>query len=267
MCMMTHRHNCIWWPRKIKATIWPQVTWPQRDHQVNMYIMRYVLMSWAQWDHALCCSSFLCQAIGKHILVTFDDVTWPHGCNIAKCLCRQSRIVMTDVIHGRVCYYEFFLWKMYIPCYFPPLTYMYEYNDKKKQDIQIIGPYGLFPSCNFQSALSSALALARSQSCTKTMSDRVNQTDLVTWHAKAGGRRLHVWCKKNEKIVMPNFVALRAAIYQKLSGVADISPHSDIITDRYRCVYPAPEHTKLIHLLSFLMLRPMDHGVSVSPWK
>ena len=40
------------------------------------------LMSWTQWDLAQCCSFFLCELLAKIILVTFNDVTWPHGCHI-----------------------------------------------------------------------------------------------------------------------------------------------------------------------------------------
>ena len=84
-----------------------------------MYIIRCVLMRWTQWDHAQCCSSFLCEAIGKNILVTLDDVTWPHGWHIAKIASRESGMVMTDVIHDMGCYYDEYLSKM-SQLIFPP---------------------------------------------------------------------------------------------------------------------------------------------------
>ena len=45
----------------------------------------------------------------KNFLVIFDDVTLPHGCRIAKFAFRKYRMVMTDVLHGRVCYYNEYL--------------------------------------------------------------------------------------------------------------------------------------------------------------
>ena len=93
-----------------------------RDLKFKMYIIRCVLMRWTQWDHARCCSSFLCEVIGKNILVTRDDITWPHGWHIAKIASRDSGMVMTDVIHDRGCYYDEYLSKM-SQLIFSPLTY------------------------------------------------------------------------------------------------------------------------------------------------
>ena len=125
-------------------------------------------MSWTQWDHVRCCSSFLCEVISKNILATFDDVTWPHGCRIAKVASRESGMVMTDIMHDRDCYYDEYLSKM-SQLIFPPLTY----------NGQVVGFYVLITSSNFQSTRSSTLALTRSQSCKMVMWGRVIQTDLV----------------------------------------------------------------------------------------
>ena len=43
-------------------------------------------------------------------MLTFNDVTWLHGCQIVKFVSRESGMVMNDVIHDRGCYYEY-LWK------------------------------------------------------------------------------------------------------------------------------------------------------------
>ena len=40
-----------------------------------MYVDHSTRLDELNTDHARCCSSFLCEAIGKDILVIFDDVT------------------------------------------------------------------------------------------------------------------------------------------------------------------------------------------------
>ena len=90
-----------------------------------MYIVRCVLMRWTQCDHARCCSFFICESIGKHILVTLDNVTLSHGWYLAKIASRESGMVMTDVIHDRGCYYDGYLSKMSQLIFPPLLCYLY----------------------------------------------------------------------------------------------------------------------------------------------
>ena len=72
---------------------WPQVMWPLRGLKVKTHIIQCALISWTQWDHARWCSSFLCEDIGKKLFgdLWWRDVTWPHGCHIAKYASRESR--------------------------------------------------------------------------------------------------------------------------------------------------------------------------------
>ena len=83
----------------------------------------------------------------------------------------------------------------------------------KIRDIQAAGSYRLIIFCNFQSVQSSTLALTRFQSCKKVTWGQVIQTDLVTWSFKIGSCNLNIICKKDEGIAVPNFAALRAAVF------------------------------------------------------
>ena len=125
---------------------------------------------------------------------------------------------MTDVIHGRqrACICE-----KNEPLHFPhclimersinwpkDMSSIYKIRDKETWD-----SYAIVISCHFQSAGSSTLALTRSQNCKKVMWGQVIQTDLVTWPCYLGGHHLHIICKENTEMFMPNFAALHAGVF------------------------------------------------------
>ena len=176
--------------------------------------------------------------------MTFYDVTWPHGCHIAKFASYYSRMVMTDVIHDIGSHCNGYLWKM-SHLIFPPLTY----NGRSRnwpdlrpsiKNIKVVGKYGLIISCNLPSAQSSTLALSSdgvSNVQQKVMWGRVIQTDLATWSFKIWGHNLHIMCNKDEGIVMPNFTACSAAVFplstKNLRGPISAPPPSVRVLNLY----------------------------------
>ena len=110
---------------KVKVNGWPQFTWPHCDLMVNIVCTSFDASWWDEHNQIMCVAvaTFYPKLLAKNGLLTLDDVTWPHGCPIARIASRYGRIVMTDVIRGRVCYYNEYLWKMshlIFPHWLPP---------------------------------------------------------------------------------------------------------------------------------------------------
>ena len=93
-----------------------------------------------------------CQNIFRWRLMTSHDLT---AGNIAKFASKQARMVMTDVIHGRDCYYNEYLkkWTSWIPPHWLMMRRSRNWPDLrssiKKRDIQVVGSYMFITCCNF----------------------------------------------------------------------------------------------------------------------